>query len=363
MSQPLNYRDVRAFSQSSLKLLDFSVTKFHREEYLWVIGQKLDRPDDGGSDAMTLGSLVDAILTRPDDVKKEYEVINCNVGGQMKDFVEEFFKIEQSMVLPEDSMLDPEQAAQVNAKVAYDLVGFKRDKLETVIARFRSEGLEYYNALRKTIGKKIVSTEVIEHANSLVKCMEEDEFIGPIIRREKGSGISGGGMQTVDVYDQLAIYWEERGLKLKALLDKVVVNHMSKTVQPYDIKTTGSSNFQDAYGMYRYDLQGAFYTDALRHWMKEQGIEDYTILPFKFIVAFTNEKGIGPQMWQMGARDYTVGRWGVTRPKEKKVKGYSTLIDDLLWHIKEDKWKYPKEVYMNKGVRELNYYVDDFSKH
>lgn len=351
MSQPINYRDVRAFSQSSLKLLDFSITKFHREEYLWVIGQKLDRPDDGGSDAMTLGSLVDCILTRPDDVKKEYEVVDCGLPPQLKEFIEEFIVGENLGY-----------ASDAAAELAYKTIGIKQSKLETMVSKFQAEGLPYYNALRKAVGRKIISSEVMEHAKALVNSMEEDEFIGPIVRREKDSGISGGGMQTIDVYDQLAIYWEERGLEFKALLDKVVVNHMSRTVQPYDIKTTGSSNFQDAYGMYRYDLQGAFYTDALRHWMKQQGIEDYTILPFKFIVAFTNEKGIGPQMWQMGARDYTVGRWGVTRPKEKNMKGYSTLIDDLLWHIKEDKWKYPKEVYLNKGVRELNYYVDDFSK-
>lgn len=361
MSQPLNYRDVRAFSQSSLKLLDFSVTKFHREEYLWVIGQKLDRPDDGGSDAMILGSLVDVILTRPDDVKKEYEVVDCTLAPQLKKFIDHYFDMEKVQTEGYTKEIDKEVVDNL-ARCAYDLAEVKQSKLETVIGKFQTEGLVYYNALRNSVGKTTISTEVMEHANSLVKGMEEDEFTGPIVRREKDSGISGGGMQTIDVYDQLAIYWEERGLKFKALLDKVVVNHMSRTVQPYDIKTTGSSNFQDAYGMYRYDLQGAFYTDALRHWMKQQGIEDYIILPFKFIVAFTNEKGIGPQLWQMGARDYAVGRWGMTRPKEKNAKGYSTLVDELLWHIKEDKWRYPKEVYMNKGVRELNYYLDDFSR-
>lgn len=357
MSQPIEYRDVRAFSQSSLKLLDFGVSKFYREEYLWVIGQKLDRPNDSPSDGMILGSLVDVILTRPDDVEREYAVIGGTPTGQMKTFVDIFSVLEERNKAPftADPLPNEELAQQ-----AYELVGFKREKLETVLERFKTEGIHYYNALRNSIGKTTIPTEVMNHAKALVKGMEEDEFIGPIILQKTDTQTCLN--EDIEVYNQLEIYWEERGLKMKALLDKVIVNHLKKTVQPYDIKTTGSSNFQDAYGTYRYDLQGAFYTDALHHWMKEQGIEDYTILPFIFIVAFTNEKGIGPQLWQMGARDYTIGRWGITRPKEKKAKGYSTLIDDLLWHIKEGKWKYPKEVYLNNGVRELNYYIDGLNK-
>lgn len=350
MSQPIEYRDVRAFSQSSLKLLDFSVTKFYREEYLWVVGLSESRPEYS-SDAMTLGSMVDVLLTRPKDFDKEYMYLSDAPTGQMKDFIDEFHRLS----------INSEDDPKTIAEYVYNKVGFKRDKLETVIAKFQAEGLVYYNALSKSVGKTIVPQGMMLHAKALVDQMLEDEFIGPILTEETDT-------QThinvdTEVYNQLEIYWEEHGLKFKALLDKVIVDHLKKTIQPYDIKTTRSSDFNDAFGGYRYDLQGAFYTDALHHWMEQQGLQNYEILPFVFIVAFTNEKGIGPQMWQMGTYDYYAGRYGIARPRLRRVRGYQTIVNDLLWHIKEDKWKYPKEVYLKKGIRELNYYIDDPYKH
>lgn len=360
MSQPIDYRDVRAFSQSSLKLLDFNVNKFYREEYLWVTGQKPYRSDSPSSDSMILGSMVDILLTRPKDFDKEYVSLVDAPTGQMKVFVENFFDMEYIQTVGYTQNLSEDLKDNL-AKCAYDLAGFKRDKLETVLERFKTEGLLYYNALRKSVGKTIVSIEMMEHAKALVNQLKEDEFTGPIILEETDTQTC----LTVDkeVHDQLAIYWEERGLRFKALLDKVIINHLTKTVQPYDIKTTGSSNFLDAFGSWRYDLQGAFYTDALHNWMRQEGIEGYEIKPFIFIVAFTNEKGILPQLWQMGSYEYNAGRWGVYRPKLRYLKGYSTLIDDLLWHIKEDKWKYPKEVYEKGGIRQLNYYIDGLAKY
>lgn len=359
MSQPDNYRDVRAYSQSSLKLLDWNPLKFMYDEHRWVQGYTDTRPENKPTDGMTLGSLVDILLTRPDDLDKEYVVINDAPTGQMKVFIDSYFALVKPYIESKSGY-----GEDVNNKLiaeAYGIAEFKRDKLDTVLARFKTEGLAYYNALLKTIGKTVVSADMMSHAKALVKQLEEDEFTGPILKLPIPTGEEGSWV--FDVYNQLAIYWEEHGLKFKALLDKVIVNHAMKTVQPYDIKTTGDSNFANAFGLYRYDIQGAFYTDALHHWMLEQGIQDYEIKPFIFIVAFTNEKGIAPQLWSMGQYDYYAGRHGIDRPKLKKVRGYQAIINDLLWHIKEDKWKYPKEVYMKNGVRELNYYIDGISKY
>jgi len=238
-------------------------------------------------------------------------------------------------------------------------VGFKRDKLETVIQRFQTEGLVYYNALRS--GKKVVMQEVKEKAERLVKQLEEDEYTGPIVKQRSihpfDREFTG---EHIEVFDQLAIYWEEDGIKYKALLDKVIVNHTKKTIQPYDIKTTSSSDFREAFSQYRYDLQGAFYTDALYHWMDQMGWKDYTVKAFTFIVVFTNDKGIAPQLWKMGSSDYRSGRDGIRKVVNFgwHVKGYRSLIYDLQWHIKENKWKYPRSVYLQNGVRELNCYSD-----
>lgn len=360
MSQPIEYADVRAFSQSSLKLLDFSPRQFYREEYPWVIGQTPFKALRAETDSMLLGSLVDVMLTRPKDLDKEYVTVEGAPTGQMKTFVDLYFAYEKDVTKGYTEELTPYNHAEITSR-AYKGAEFKRDSLEKVTERFKTEGLLYYNSLRKTIGKTVVLAEMMIKATALVRGMLEDEFIGEVVGRIEGTVMDERGTLT-QVFNQLAIYWEEHGLLFKALLDKVIVDHIKKTIQPYDIKTTGESNFMTAFGSWRYDLQGAFYTDALHYWMKQQGLEGYTILPFIFIVCFTNDRGIPPQMWSMGQYDYYAGRYGMYRPKMRQVRGYQDLIQDLLWHIKEDKWRYSKSVYKNNGVRELNYYAEPIAR-
>lgn len=358
--QPVEYRDVRAFSQSSLKLLDFNVNKFYKEEYLWVIGQINTRKDES-TPAMGLGSMVDVLSTgKEGDYEKEYEVVECSLPPQLREFTEEFVKME----LMWGHGRQEDWADKIGFSV-YNLINIKQSKYETIKAKFQTECLPYYNDLKKAkaSGRIVVTKEKDDHAKLLYRGLLEDEFTGPIVGRKEGTVRYEDSV--VIVYNQLAIYFEAYGLKFKALLDKVIVDGHNKTIQPYDIKTTSSSDFTEAFGKYRYDIQGAFYTDALTYWMKEQGIQDYTILPFTFIVAFTNEKGIGPQLWQMSDNDYKVGRLGIIY--SSKIgwikKGYTTLVHDLQWHIKEGKWKYSKDVYMNNGIRMLNHYTDDPYKH
>lgn len=358
--QPVEYREVRAFSQSSLKLLDFNVNKFYKEEYLWVIGQ-IDTRKDESTPAMGLGSMVDVLSTgKEGDYENEYKAVECVLQPQLREYIEEFVRLETTW-----GHGGFEDWADKIGMQAYSNVGIKQSKYDTIKARFQAEGLTYYNELKKAkaSGKIIVTKEKDDYAKLLYKGLCEDEFTGPIITQETDTQ----SFLTVDivVYNQLAIYFEAYGLKFKALLDKVIVDHIKKTISPYDIKTTSSSDFTEAFGKYRYDIQGAFYTDALHHWMKENGMKDYEIKPFTFIVAFTNEKGIGPQLWQMCNRDYHVGRFGIYEARVKIWirKGYQTLIKDLEWHIKENKWKYPLEVYKNNGIRMLNHYADDPYKH
>lgn len=353
--QPVEYRDVRAFSQSSLKLLDFNVNKFYKEEYLWVIGQ-IDTRKDEATPAMGLGSMVDVLCTgKEGDYEKEYEAIECGLSPQLKEFTEVLADLWLA-----NSSADPDELGLS----AYNIVGIKQSKYETIKAKFQAEALGYYSKLRyaKQTGKTVVTRETDDHAKLLYKGLLEDEFTGLIVGLKEGKVLEDG-VAIWEVHNQLAIYWEKDGLRYKALLDKILISHRYKTIQPVDIKTTSKSDFREAFGVYRYDIQGAFYTDALIYWMKEQGIGDYEILPFKFIVAFTNEKGIGPQLWQMSDNDYAIGRLGTGGPNLRKVKGYQCLIDDLEWHIKEGKWKYSKDVYENNGIRMLNHYADASYNH
>lgn len=344
MSQPLEYRNTKALSQSSLKLIEYNPKKFYRDEYLWIIGQIPDKPEDKPTDAMILGTIVDVKLTTPEDLD-QFVVLNNVPSGQMKEFVDTYFEIEHRNLREKSLTVG---SVDLIGHAAYDKVGFKRDSYPKVIERFKVEGAPYYTALVKSVGKTPVSQELMGDALGVYNDLIYDEFTGPILK-QTSTGF-------VEVFNQLDVYFNLKGIPLKALLDKVIVDHTQKTIEPYDIKTCGDS-FLSSFGNYRYDLQGAFYLLAVRIWrdtvLKKN---EYKILPFKFIVGFTNHKGLRPEIWEMTEADVTAGSIGGTTRSGRTVRGYLSLLRDYQWHMDYDRWDYPAEVYRNNGIKLLNYY-------
>ncbi len=47
------------------------------------------------------------------------------------------------------------------------------------------------------------------------------------------------------------------------------------------------------------------------------------------------------------------GEFGGTLPSGRVVKGFETLTTDYLWHVENNLWQYPKEVYTNNGIINL----------
>lgn len=355
MSQPFKYSETKALSQSSLKSLDWNPKKFYEEEYLWLTGVIPSKPDRPLTDSMKIGDLVDIHFTRPKDLDNEYVIIPEAPTGQMLAFVDEYFRLERAITLDftESFEYDDDFAIHL-AQSAYDVVGFKRDKLATVIERFKTEGAVYYTALRKSIGKTPASLDVRRSADYIIRAFEQDRFIGPIMRLQESPMLK--------IYNQLEIYFKIGEVLFKALLDKVVVDDTEMTIQPYDIKTA-SDVFPNSFMNWRYDLQGAFYTMALAHWMSYSGMwngdlsRQYTILPFKFIVGYTT--GQRPEIWVMTKEDMIAGKIGGTNRYGRQVKGCDRLIDDYKWHVEKGQWDYPRDVYENDGVRLLNCYTND----
>lgn len=348
MAQPIDYKNTKALSQSSLKVLEYNPRGFYRDEYLWLIGKTLTKPESRPTDPMKLGEIVDINLTRPEDLEKEYVVINNPPTGQMLKFVDAYFR-DESLATKSYTENISEDMTRLIASAAYTEALFIRDSLKTVLSRFETEGAAYYTALRNSIGKTVVSAELMGTAMEVTEALKTDEYTGPIV------GDPGGNLLQ-DVYNQLPIYFNLGGVPLKALVDKVIVSHRNKTIQPYDIKTCGDS-FWTAFGNYRYDIQGAFYLEAIRVWRDiTLNLNDYKLMPFRFIVGYTNGKGYRPELWEMSWQDEAVGRNGGSNRMGRQVKGFLDLLRDYKWHVEHEQWDYPAEVYQKDGVRILNYY-------
>lgn len=336
------YRDLKMLSQSSLKLLDYSPAKFYEYEYMWLkgLGERRDMPEN---EAMRFGSLVDCKLLTPELFDETYS-INSGVTptGQMLTFVEAYYKFEfeyEALVGTKD--LSEEEVLMIATK-AYDAVGFKRDKLQSVIERFKTEGIDYYNFLLLSAGKKVISQEEDQKATKLIFEAKNAEFIGDILSADSSPGLVT--FKQLPLFTKLSI--GTYLIEVKGLLDFVIVDNLNKTITPYDLKTTGESYFLNSYTSRRYDLQAALYTELLKTWA-ESNYPDYQVLPFNFLVIYTN--GNKPELYELTQDQLRLGAIGGTNQYGRPVKGFIDLLQDYVWHVENNKWNYSKEVYENNG--------------
>ena len=204
------------------------------------------------------------------------------------------------------------------------------------------EAWEYWEDLKSAEGKTVLSSE-------------ENDLISQIVMSIRTSPNTSKYFQTskdIEVLYQLAIYFPYQGVDCKALLDMVVINHKEKTIQPIDIKTMGDQSiyFPKSLRQRRYDIQAAFYTEALYYFKErdEPNWKDYKILPFKFIVESTVNPG-NPLIFTCSDELLKIGREGRVdeyvrifnvfdhrHEKLPEIKGFQQLIEDYKWYMEND---------------------------
>ena len=109
------------------------------------------------------------------------------------------------------------------------------------------ENYEYWNELVESNGKIILTTEDESLINKIVlNFLQNDntKYYFTSFAEEK------------EIINQLHIDFEIEGVECKALLDGVVVNAEDKTLEPFDVKTTGDKVFYFPKSMrrFRYDI-------------------------------------------------------------------------------------------------------------
>lgn len=145
-----------------------------------------------------------------------------------------------------------------------------------------------------------------------------------------------------ELMHQVLIYFERDGLVFKCILDGIKIDHENKTIQPFDLKTTGKSvyQFKESYLSYGYYRQGALYEQALLS--KESPIldllsEGYKLLDFIFIVVETKLSSYNPAIiYRTTPNERKAGMYGGV-VNGVRYKGVNELLEDYLWHTAEDK--------------------------
>lgn len=338
------YRNSSAINQSKLKLLLVSVDTFKEvkepemffeEKEHFVIGKGVD-------DFITMGQ---------DYFDQEYYLSNnSKPSATVMSIVQQVFQSRSS-----DDWFEQDLLSAIDAH-AYQ----PNWKPETKIKKVSEEGEQYWLELIQSEGKNVLSIEQYTKIQSIVNQLLEHPHTKLIFQEENN----------VDFYYQLPIYFEEEGLQCKALLDLVIVNHNTQAITPYDIKTIGDYTkfFDYQCKKRRYDIQAAFYFEAISEW-RDRNFPEYDLYPFSFIVASTT-KQCPPLEFVTDIEFLNVGKYGyeavtLYNVGEEEletgtiVKGFTQLLDEYKWY-EENGWDVDKEIFDAAGVFYLG---SDFKKH
>lgn len=222
-------------------------------------------------------------------------------------------------------------------------------KVETKVKKISEEGEQYWNDLVFSEGKTVLSVEQYGKVEYIVQQILTHRFTKYLFEENENT----------DIYYQLPIYFVEKDIQCKALLDMVVVDHELKEIRPYDIKTIGdySKNFDYQTKKRRYDIQAAWYQIALSFWANEN-FPNYEITAFSFIVASTT-KQCDSLVFHASADFLNTGQFGYASVyfieendelKEYSVehKGIDQLLQEYKWH-EENGWELDYESEMAEG--------------
>jgi hypothetical protein len=136
------------------------------------------------------------------------------------------------------------------------------------------------------------------------------------------------------------------------MLDKVVIDHDKKTIQPYDLKCTWSvENFYEEYYLYRRAyIQAYLYNEAAKSLTLDADGElyGYTVIPPKFIVCDSTNY-YNPLIYTLDYVDLENAYNGFEH-KGKKYAGVKALIQDLKWAVENDVWNISRQNYTRNGI-------------
>lgn len=313
------YRADKALSYST-------IARFAREgfEKLDSLFEKVESP------SLLFGSLVDTMVTEPENYSKLYCVgdipqLSDSLGPIASAIVDELGTYSSLDAVPDDFL------AEIGKRHNY----YRDDKYKALRVKKIREACSEYFDLSKSLGdKKLIPREL---HNEAVACYEE------LKANEYTSWIFGDDIGDVERYYQLKFKGEYEGIMVRCMMDAVLVDHKNKTIQPIDLKTSfkHESKFYLSFKEWRYDIQASLYTYILEQCLKGTEYEDYKILDYLFVVISKSSKS--PMTW--------------LDTKSKAVNNeWRDLVKELDFYLNREENKYPIWV---KPINTIQDFLDE----
>lgn len=314
------YRAMDAFSYST-------VARFQKEG---VAGLR-NLFDKISSPSLTFGSMVDALVTEGEEAFNNrfyvanYDKVSTAVDNMCKYIVEKGKYDEETVI------------------EALELYSWNPTwRLETRIRVFKESATKYLKHLFASKGKEVVSVEDYENAKACYDALMENPITGYFF------GNYDDGLERLY---QLKFDGNYEKIKIRCMMDEVIINHATKKIIPIDLKTTKNVvTFNHSFYEYRYFIQAGMYSYILQQNLsKDDYFKDFVIEPYHFIcVDRVNKYPVVFRYIPVSNLSYE----GVN------YENWWDTLKKLYWHIEHSDVILPKddhEEYMKNGFVDIKH--------
>lgn len=351
------YRSLEIDSYSSIKVFIEDRKKYYRKFVLREPVRDSDTP------STIFGSLVDCLIFSPDEFDNRFTLSFTDVPkGQYGKLIDELMNVTAASLNDDGEVTKDleDMLEEAYNNVKYDrngtVVDFKRDSFDVVKRKFIGSDLEiYYRQLREAHGKEVIESTMVNNALNVINELRTNSITAEIINMVTG--------EEVTVYNQFAIIESlkdcldpgqektEEQATFKCLVDKLIIDHNTKEIHIYDLKTAwdNEGEFLNNYFKYKYYIQAALYFYLVVEWKKKQPeLEDYAVRWPAFIVADSNNYK-SPLIYVTDNGNFTQGMRGFMI-KGKYYPGVINAVLDMIWHKRTGIWNISRENNRNNGI-------------
>lgn len=280
------YRDLPHYSQSIIgryEALGF--------EGIPKLFDKIESP------SLLFGSLLDCLMTSPEEFDRLYVVEELpKLSESLEPIVRSLFSIYGNAYTKSLAMIPEKYIHSVcDEHNYYANPKYHKYRIKKVL----EEGEPLYQALLRVGDKTLIDSELY---NEAVQC--KDAILNSYCAR---FFIDDPFNNDIELFSQLKFEAEYKDLKIKCMLDKVVVDHKNKIIIPVDLKTSykPAYNFPKSYIKWKYYHQSQMYTYILKQVIKnDEYFKDFKVSKFFFVVISRSDKT--PLLW-VDIRNKTIG--------------------------------------------------------
>jgi hypothetical protein len=325
----MDYFQIPAISNSSLSTFNYDPSYYHK---VYVTNEIKDKKE---SDSLVFGSLVHCLILEPQEVQNRYVLSTLKPeeipSGMMLDYY--------------TALLKQEIQDELSQFRAYQISGYKI-AIEKVLENAKKY-TKYYDEKIAARDKTVITQSVYDAARAAADvAMDNPQW----------KAILGADKKWTE-YKELEVLWTEEvnGMELnfKAKLDHLFIYEAEGTViaKYFDYKTDSKNpvhKYVDTFLFWKSYRQMAFYQRAIVAFITQEFPDvELLVKPAMHLVPIDANR--------MKSLIYHVDRSYL----EKGHLELNKNLNDLIWHIKHDKWEYPKDTYVLLEANKVLTLVED----